>query len=345
MLQQILAKYMDESTSTSKGGFFKISLMLKGAAMGVAEVIPGVSGGTIAFITGIYEDLINSIKSVDQYVISDILKFRISKVWKAVNGPFLLNLIIGMVIGLLAGIVGVTKLLHSEPEILWALFFGLIVGSIPLMFSIIKKKSAFNVIPFIVSAIAAYLITSISPAEGSTNLFYIFIAGIIAISAFVLPGISGSFILLLMGLYTVIIPTIKSFLESPELSEFILLSVFALGCLIGLALFSRLVSAAFKNYHDLTIAIMSGFMFGSLNKIWPWRNPTEILNKSDQSVTLVNDSNISTIDVMADDIKIIDESNVLPEAYFSDPQTTYVIIAFIVGILIVAGLAIVQKKK
>ena len=135
--------------------------------MGVAEVIPGVSGGTIAFITGIYEDLINSIKSVDQYVISDILKFRISKVWKAVNGPFLLNLIIGMVIGLLAGIVGVTKLLHSEPEILWALFFGLIVGAIPLMFSTIKKKSAFNFIPFIVSAIAAYLITSISPAAVS----------------------------------------------------------------------------------------------------------------------------------------------------------------------------------
>jgi putative membrane protein len=336
---------MEESTKMHKGGHSKISLVLKGAAMGIAEVIPGVSGGTIAFITGIYEDLIGSISSVDQHVISDIFKLRIINVWKAINGPFLLNLIIGMILGLLIGIVGVTKLLHSQPEILWALFFGLIVASIPLMLSKIEKKSFINLIPFIVSALAAFLITSISPAEGSTNLLYIFIAGMIAISAFVLPGISGSFILLLMGLYTVVIPTIKSFFESPEFSEFILLGVFAVGCLTGLALFSRVVSAAFKNYHDITIAIMSGFMFGSLNKIWPWRNPTVLLNKTDQSLIPVDADNIQTINILADDIKVIKETNVFPDTYFSDPQTTYVIIAFFVGLAIVGGLGMIQHRN
>ena len=322
----------------------KISLILKGAAMGIAEVIPGVSGGTIAFITGIYQDLIDTISGVDQNTIWDILKFRISKLWESLNGPFLLYLIIGMVGGILVGVFGVTKLLETYPEVLWALFFGLIVASIPLMFSQMHNKKWGYLIPFIVGALAAYAITSVSPAEGSTHLAYIFLAGTIAISAFVLPGISGSFILLLMGLYTVIIPTIRSFLESPELSELLIIGVFALGCLTGLAVFSRIVSAAFKNYHDTTIAIMSGFMFGSLNKIWPWRNPTSILNKETNVFTTIDATNINSFSSSDEHIKIVKESNVLPADYFSDPCTIYVLLAFIVGIAIVGALSYSQKK-
>jgi len=336
---------MEENMSKPRTHHSKISLILKGAAMGIAEVIPGVSGGTIAFITGIYEDLIDTISGVDQNTVWDILKLRFSNVWVSLNGPFLLYLIIGMVGGILAGVFGVTKLLENYPEALWALFFGLIIASIPLMFSQMQNRKWGHAIPFIIGAAIAYLITSISPAAGSTNMAYIFLAGVIAISAFVLPGISGSFILLLMGLYTVVIPTIKAFLESPELSELLLISVFALGCLTGLAFFSRIVSAAFKNYHDITITVMSGFMFGSLNKIWPWRNPTAILNKDTSVISPIDSNNISTFSITDKNIKIVKEINVLPSDYFSDPCTVYVIAAFVVGIMLVGGLYFMQKSR
>ncbi len=340
-----MAKYTDENMNKTTTQHSKISLILKGAAMGIAEVIPGVSGGTIAFITGIYQDLIDTISGVDQNTISDVLKLKFSKLWVSLNGPFLLYLIIGMVGGILTGVFGVTKLLENYPEALWALFFGLIVASIPLMFSQMKDKKWLHLMPFIIGAAIAYVITSISPAEGSTNLAYIFLAGVIAISAFVLPGISGSFILLLMGLYTVVIPTIKSFLESPELSELLLIAVFALGCLTGLALFSRIVSAAFKNYHDTTIAIMSGFMFGSLNKIWPWRNPSLILNKDTNAFTPIDATNINNFSTTDEHIKIVKESNVLPMDYFSEPCTVYVVVAFVLGLLLVWGLYSMQKRS
>jgi len=336
---------MAENTDNTRTQHSKISLILKGAAMGIAEVIPGVSGGTIAFITGIYEDLIDTISGVDQNTVWDILKLRFSTLWESLNGPFLLYLIIGMVGGILTGVFGVTKLLENYPEALWALFFGLIIASIPLMFSQMQNRKLVHAIPFIIAAAIAYVITSISPAAGSTNLAYIFLAGVIAISAFVLPGISGSFILLLMGLYTVVIPTIKSFLESPELSELLLISVFALGCLTGLALFSRIVSAAFKNYHDTTIAIMSGFMFGSLNKIWPWRNPSLILNKETNAFTPIDATNINSFSSSDEHIKIVKETNVLPMDYFSDPCIIYVIAAFVVGIMLVGGLSLMQKSR
>lgn len=330
---------MDENTTNHS----KIGLILRGAAMGIAEVIPGVSGGTIAFITGIYQDLIKSVSSVDHTTVVDLFKFRIAKIWNIVNGPFLLYLIIGMVVGVITGVFGVTKLLESSPEILWGLFFGLIVASIPLMFGQMKNRSLMHVIPFIICAGIAYVITSISPAESSSNYLYIFFAGVIAISAFVLPGISGSFILLLMGLYTVIIPTIKSFLESPSTEEFIVLAVFGLGCIVGLAIFSRIVSAAFKNYNDITIAAMTGFMFGSLNKIWPWRNPDIILDKD--SGRLIEGESIQTYlntDVH-DGYKIIQESNVFPNGYHHDPTTVFVVVAFTIGILLIGGMYYMQK--
>jgi putative membrane protein len=334
-----MVKYMDENTTNHS----KVGLILRGAAMGVAEVIPGVSGGTIAFITGIYQDLIKSVSSVDHTTVADLFRFRISKIWNEINGPFLLYLIIGMVIGVISGVFGVTKLLESSPEILWGFFFGLIVASIPLMFGQMKNRTMVHVIPFLICAIIAYMVTSISPAESSSNYLYIFFAGMIAISAFVLPGISGSFILLLMGLYTVIIPTIKSFLESPSNEEFIILTVFGLGCVAGLAVFSRIVSAAFKNYHDITIAAMTGFMFGSLNKIWPWRNPDILLDKDSGQYIEGESIQAYLNSATHDGFKIIRESNILPNGYHSDPITGYVIVAFILGLFIVGGMYFIQK--
>lgn len=304
-------------------------------AMGIAEVIPGVSGGTIAFITGIYKTLLDSIKSADHHAFKDLIRFNFSGLWTRLNGSFLIYVIGGMAIGVLIGVFGVTHLLDAYPEALWGFFFGLIIASIPLMFSQMHQKKLKYLIPFLIGALIAYGITSINPAAGSTNYFYIFMAGVIAISALVLPGISGSFILLLLGLYVVIIPTIKSFLDSPSLSEFILLSVFALGCIVGLVVFSRLVTKAFDKYHDGTIALMSGFMLGSLNKIWPWRNPTSIMNKDSGGVTQLETTDLQNLDLSAHNIKIYTENNVLPQDYFTDPQLMIVILAFLGGLTII----------
>jgi len=312
--------------------------------MGVAEVIPGVSGGTIAFITGIYETLIKTVKSIDLDLIKLIFQFKLKDVWTKLNGSFLAPLVVGMLFGIITGVFGATHLMENYPEALWALFFGLILASVPYMLNQVKNKKVSLLLPFVIGAFIAYMVTSLSPAEGSLNYVYIFFAGMIAISAFVLPGISGSFMLLLMGLYTVIIPTLKAFFRSPEVSEFVLLAVFGLGCIAGLGLFSRLVSAAFEKYHDITIAIMSGFMLGSLNKIWPWRNPALVLDKEEGVYTEINSSNILSTNFNDQALKIISETKVLPEAYFSDPKTLLVIISFLIGLTIIYLLFLSQRK-
>ncbi len=315
--------------------FSKLGLILRGMAMGVAEVIPGVSGGTIAFITGIYKALLDSIKAVDHNFIGLLLGFRIKEMWAKINGNFLLWLIGGMLGGILVGVFGVTYLLEQYPEVLWGLFFGLILASVPLMLSQMKNKSGNAILLFVLGAIIAYGVTSLSPSEGSTNYLYVFAAGVIAISALVLPGISGSFILLLMGLYTTIIPTLKNFLKTQDLSDFILLAVFGMGCLTGLLGFSRLVSAAFEKYHDATIAVLSGFMLGSLNKIWPWRNPVTILNKDKASFISLDKTSISDYDLLDDGIKIVKEDNVFPSDYFFEPRILLVMLAFLLGLFLI----------
>ena len=310
-------------------------LIMRGAAMGVAEVIPGVSGGTIAFITGIYKALLDSIKSVDAQAVKLLFSFQLKALWSKVNGPFLLSLMIGMLGGVVVGVFGVTYFLENYPEVLWALFFGLILGSVPMMLSQISKFNLKAILLFLVGVVIAYGVTSINPMEGSSNYLFIFIGGAIAVSALVLPGISGSFMLLIMGLYTTIIPTIKSFLKSPELSEFLMLAVFGLGMLTGLLLFSRVVSAAFDHYRNGTIALMSGFMLGSLNKIWPWRNVETILNKNTGQLTQIDTNNINSFDFASEHIKIVKELNVLPAQYFSDARLVLVVISFVVGLLLI----------
>jgi len=315
--------------------FTKLGLVLRGMAMGIAEVIPGVSGGTIAFITGIYKTLIDTIKAVDPSLIGSALRFRVGEVWQKLNGPFLLWLLVGMLGGILIGVFGVTYLLEAYPEVLWAFFFGLILASIPYMLSQLKSRNASVVIFFLVGAIIAYGITSLTPTQGSLNYAYIFMAGAIAISALVLPGISGSFMLLIMGLYTTIIPMLKSFLTSPNISDFMLLAVFGLGCLTGLVVFSRVISAAFEKYYNPTIALLSGFMLGSLNKIWPWRNPSQLLDKDSGTFISVNGESINNYDLKSETIKIVQESNVMPSEYFYDDRLPFVVVAFVFGLVAV----------
>ncbi len=330
---------MEGTTDNNK---FSLGLVLKGMAMGIAEVIPGVSGGTIAFITGIYETLLESIKALSPALIKDIIGFRLKEAFDKVNGTFLITLMTGMVLGILVCIFGVSYLLETQAEALWAFFFGLILASIPYMMSQ-TTMDVKRVCLFILGAIIAYGVTSIAPAQGSDSYLYLFFGGSIAICALILPGISGSFILLILGLYSLVIPTLKNFLGSPELDEFKVVFVFALGCLTGLLLFSRVISAAFKRYKGGTISLLSGFMLGSLNKIWPWRNPTQVLDKLTMSIEQVPLGEGVRYLKPDENIKILKEANVLPADYVGDPSLMLVLIAFVLGLFMVTLLSRLSK--
>ena len=315
-------------------GRTSFSLILKGMAMGIAEVIPGVSGGTIAFITGIYERLINAIKAVGPGLFATFKKDGVKGVWSALDGNFLLFLVGGMVGGIVIGALGVTSLIESQPEILWAFFFGLIIASSIYIGKQISNWSIKEIIALILGAVFAYGICTLSPAEGSTNPFFIILCGAIAISALILPGISGSFILLILGMYAVIIPNLKNALTSFEWDSIQILLLFGTGCLIGLMTFSRVLSWTFKNYKNVTLATMTGFILGSLNKIWPWRNPQ--VWQDDAGVRLTDIGSMASAEVA--ELKVLVEENVMPAAYDGDPKVMFVLIAMIVGFVLVFAL-------
>jgi len=324
-------------------GINKIGLMAKGMLMGIAEVIPGVSGGTIAFITGIYERLINAIKGVNPSLLTSFKKDGFGGLWKDLDGWFLTFLMAGMIGGIGIGVVFISYLLEHYPEPLWAFFFGLIVASGIYIGRKVEQWNVSAIVLVVIGFIIAYGITMISPAEGSTHPLMLFVAGAIAVSALILPGISGSFILLLMGMYVIIVPTLKEFGSSPSLEEFKILAIFGLGMLTGLAIFSRVLSWTFKNYKNQTLALLTGFMIGSLRKIWPWRNPEVILNK--ESNALISKDVIQYIQEEKDlEFKILQETNVRPAHYLmGEPNVALVVIMVILGLLSVLLLSKFEK--
>lgn len=321
----------------------RLALSLKGMAMGIAEVIPGVSGGTIAFITGIYEELLLSIKAIDV----EFFKLFFTGKWKScfdkLNGSFLFFLILGMLGGVLVGIFFITFLLEEYPEILWGFFFGLIAASVIYIGRQVEQFSGFNILLFIVAAIVTYGITTITPASGSESLFIVFLSGMIAICALILPGISGSFILLLLGMYSVVIPNLKELLSNPNMASLSIVVVFALGCLVGITSFSRVLTYSFKNYRDQTFALMTGIMLGSLNKIWPWRNPLTVMKKDTGNVIDVSSFD-SMIQMPKELYKILKEENVLPYNYTSEPFTLLTICAVVLGFLFVMSFLFIKKS-
>lgn len=303
--------------------------------MGIAEVIPGVSGGTIAFITGIYETLIKSIKSFGPEAIDGLNQNGLPGLWKAINGNFLLFLMIGMGLGFVSGVFVISDLLVTQPEILWGFFFGLIIASCVLIGLEIDQWNWKKALLVILGAVFAYGVTTLAPAEGSLNLIYVYLSAVIAISALMLPGVSGSFMLLIMGMYTVIYPTFKRILTDFNSSDLLVVIVFGLGALTGLAMFSRILSWLFSKYKASSFAVLTGFMVGSLNKVWPWRNTTDILVKETGTIQNVNSiTNFENLD--KENYKILSEVNVLPDGYlYHDPKTIGVIVAMLFGISIV----------
>lgn len=239
-------------------------LILKGMGMGAADVVPGVSGGTIALITGVYEELINSLKSFNAHAFQTLLSGKIVPFLKQVNFTFLMALFGGVALSVLSLSKAVTYLLEHYPEYIWAFFFGLIVASALLIGRQIEKWTAANITALFLGTAIAYWITMATPAQTPEDLWFIFLAGVVAICAMILPGISGAFILLLMGKYAYIFSAISEF-------NLKVILTFMLGAITGLLSFSHVLSWMFRKYHHLTLALLSGFMIGSLNKVWPWK--------------------------------------------------------------------------
>lgn len=286
----------------------RIFLALKGAAMGIAETIPGVSGGTIAFITGIYEELLDTIKAFNPSLITTFKNDGLAAVWKAINGSFLLTLIGGMVIGLGIGIVGVEHFLATYPPIVWAFFFGLILASIIYVGKQITTWNAAVIINFIIGAAIAFGVTQLPVGQANGQLWFVFLCGALGVSALILPGISGSFILLILGMYQFILhETFKDgVISNQDPKAILIMAVFGLGMLFGLATFSRVVSYAFKNYKNPTLALLAGFMLGAINKLWPWRIPTKIMNEEGELLNFLPGMDVD---------KVIKEVSVLPSKY------------------------------
>jgi putative membrane protein len=240
--------------------------------MGAADVVPGVSGGTIAFISGIYEELIHSIRSINATAIRLLLRGRVRDFWTAINGNFLVSIVAGILVSIVALVRAITYLLEHEPILIWSFFFGLVLASSITVCRTIERPTWDRWVAFAVGAVAAYCVTVATPAETPTSLWFIFLCGAIAICAMILPGISGSFILLLMGKYAYIMGGIKELMSGVHVGyNMALLGCFAVGALVGITSFSRLLSWLFSRWKDVTIALLGGFMFGSLNKIWPWK--------------------------------------------------------------------------
>ncbi len=248
--------------------------------MGAADVIPGVSGGTIAFIAGIYERLINALSSVDLSLIQLLRKEGFLAVWKKVDGLFLLILLSGIGSSILSLAKLVTYLLEFHPIPLWSFFLGLIVASVVVVQRQMKQVKWIHLFPFIVGIAFAWWITTLVPAQTTNAHWFVFLSGAIAICAMILPGISGSFILVILGKYQYILQSLH------ELRIDVIL-VFMAGCLVGLLSFVRLVKWLFSRHHDLSIAVLGGFMVGSLNKVWPWKITLESTQIEDKIIPLV----------------------------------------------------------
>lgn len=290
-------------------------ISLKGIAMGAADVVPGVSGGTIAFISGIYEELISSINNINFSLFKTLFNKGFSAAWKQLNGNFLLALLIGIGMSVLSLVKLLEWLLHNEPVLLWAFFFGLVLASIIFVAKQITKWNTGSILILLIGAFIAYFITTLPTMGSNDSSTFLFLAGALAICAMILPGISGAFILVLLGAYEPVLEAINN-------RDIKTIAIIGAGAIVGLLSFSKILKWLFKNYHNLTLALLTGFIIGSLNKIWPWKEVLSYrMNSKGKEVPLL-------------------EKSILPNAYDGDPK-----ILFAVGLMIVGFMTIVILEK
>lgn len=292
-------------------------VFFKGMAMGASDVVPGVSGGTIAFISGIYERLIHAIKSINIANLKLFFTGHFKDFWKNVDGNFLVCLVAGIAVSFLSLAKLITYLLETHPIFVWSFFCGLIVASVVFIGKTVKWdwKTAITLVAF---AILSFFITSPGNAPLGQNgaYWYIFLCGAIAICAMILPGISGSFILVLLGQYAYILESLVEF-------RIDVIAIFMVGALIGIVSFSHVLDWLFKNFEMITKAALTGFMLGSINKIWPWKNTIDTIVYADGEVQLI-------------------QENILPQA--CDSQFCIAIALMIVGFALIFVIEFISEK-
>lgn len=295
-------------------------ISFKGLAMGAADAVPGVSGGTIAFISGIYEELINTISNVNISLFKTLLNKGFKAFWKELNGNFILALLSGIIISFVSFMKLAKYLLEYHPVLIWSFFFGLIIASIYFVGKQITKWNMATVIALIMGAAIAFYISKLPSLAINENPWFLFFAGAIAICAMILPGISGSFILIILGAYK----TLSDAIHDIDIKK---LLIFVSGAIVGLLSFSHILKWLFKHYHNITLALLTGFIFGSLNKVWPWKKTLSwhINSKGIKSPLL--------------------QESVSPLSFNGDAQLLYAIILIIFGFLTIFILERLGAKK
>lgn len=242
-----------------------VGLTLRGICMGASDIVPGVSGGTMAFILGIYEELIDSIRTIGRpHFIQAVLKFRIKEIMQILNWQFLLAVGLGILIAIFTLARGLEWLLLNQPVYLWSFFFGLVLASVYTVSKRVPQWTPPLLLATAVGAIAAFILVGLVPAKTPDTWWFLILSGACAICAMILPGISGAFILVLLGKYQFVLNAVNE-------RDFLTLIFVAIGAGVGLISFAQVLGWLFKQYHDMTVAVLIGLMIGSLRKIWPWK--------------------------------------------------------------------------
>ncbi|WP_455169774.1 DUF368 domain-containing protein [Aegicerativicinus sediminis] len=296
-----------------------VVITLKGLAMGAADAVPGVSGGTIALIAGIYEELITTISNVNLSLLKTLLNEGFKSFWIKLNGNFLLALLTGIVISFVSFMRLAKYLIEHEPILIWSFFFGLVVASIYFVAKQIKKWTLAVILGFIVGAFIAFYISTLPSLSENNNPSFLIFAGALAICAMILPGISGAFILVIIGAY-------KSLTDAVHDFDFKRIALFVIGAIVGLLSFSRVLKWLFKRYHNITLAVLTGFIAGSLNKIWPWK----------KVLTWRIDSDGMQVPVL--------EKSISPYAYEGDPNILWAVLLMLFGFLTIFILEKIGNK-
>ena len=290
--------YIEELT-----GYSIISI--KGMAMGAADAVPGVSGGTIALLLGIYEELINSIGNINISLFKELYKNGFYSFWKKLNGNFLLSLITGILFSLVTFVKLTAYFFDKHPILIWSFFLGLVLATIYVIYKLIKSWNYINIIFVIIATLISFYLTKINAIDNiNISLSYILICGIIAASAMIIPGISGALILVVLGLYSTMINAVDNL-------EFDKIITFTSGAIIGLLSFSKIIKWMFSKNSSLTYSILLGFVIGSLSKVWPWKSELE--------------------------------QNILPSSYIGENYLFYSIILISIGFLLIFSLEKIQK--
>lgn len=287
-------------------------LYLKGMLMGAADLVPGVSGGTIALITGIYKELLESINLISLSNLKLWKQQGLKSVWKKINGPFLIAVFGGILSSILLLSRFLEWLIENHPLVLWSFFFGLLIASIIYLFRAKLSFSMLNMLYICFGAVISFLVTQINGGANQSSLWYLFLSGFIGISAMILPGLSGAYILVVMGVYQTILSNVRiaqdlifNFDQTQFINTTSILGVFILGILFGIKVFAKLLSWLLNHYPQRSIAVLVGLMIGALHKVWPWQN------------------------TVADSVK--ETLAVLPNEYNEEPQILIVITWILIG--------------